>query len=385
LEEQDKLFITTYLEREVSISMGISLREIFKTAGPKIWKLIAGRTHSPMLKHLSLAMANMLQLQEKDQDTWLAMPIIGHSMLPAVYRITLAEGVMLTNLGYTHVAQLFGIHELTGKINKRSAAAMNNVGASIRIKCAALREQLSKLELSAEYMPGECILKTLDRVRWSHTYRKIHRNSVDKTMPGPPSYFTRQRDRIPVPSLKQYMKGYKKLFHLKLHSKTLENSYNIMNRQVWTNLKQCLSMGGAENENLAECQLCGQRENTNHLIFECENYSEKIWRALGDIVTTLENTRVEMHAFNVIYNQEFRCLSPLKNEQLLYLIQEIKRNLILRRYLRATTGPGLIHYNNQRILAHLLITLKKSIYQRSAEGYVHDYLILIQQSIVDAL
>ena len=35
----------------------------------------------------------------------------------------------------THIAKLFGIHELTGKINKNTSSPMNNVEANICIKC----------------------------------------------------------------------------------------------------------------------------------------------------------------------------------------------------------------------------------------------------------
>jgi hypothetical protein len=56
-------------------------------------------------------------------------------------------------------------------------------------------------------------------------------------MPGPLSFFTRRRHGIPVPALDQFMTGYKNLFKMDIPSKTLQNSYLVMNRQVWTNEK----------------------------------------------------------------------------------------------------------------------------------------------------
>ena len=40
------------------------------------------------------------------------------------------------------------------------------------------------------------------------------------------------------PPVAEYMTGYKRLFKLDLPSKTIENSYNILNRQIWTNQKE---------------------------------------------------------------------------------------------------------------------------------------------------
>ena len=153
-----------------------------------------------------------------------------------------------------------------------------------------------------------------------------------------------------------------------------------------TNLKQHLSSRGrGEEVTTADCQLCHRPENTLHIVFECENYSEKIWQALGNIITHIENVRITLHAYNIMYNLDIKGISPTKNEQVLYLIQEIKRNLILRRYIRSTTGSGLTYYNLSRISSHLLITVRKSLYQRQTEGYSHEYLKDIQARIIEEI
>ena len=101
------------------------------------------------------------------------MPILGHTLCPAIYRLSIADGILLTGSGYTYVAQLFGLNEITGKIDRGAVSPMENVEANIRIKCRALRARLFSLDLPIDYMPGESILRTLDRVRWSYTYQKI--------------------------------------------------------------------------------------------------------------------------------------------------------------------------------------------------------------------
>ena len=138
---------------------------------------------------------------------------------------------------------------------------------------------------------------------------------------------------------------------------------------------------GWGDDHSADCYLCGTPESTTHLIFECEQYSEKVWKNLGDTLSLIEDKIITIHAFNVLYNVDIRHLTNIKNEQVLYLIQEIKRNMVLRRFLRETTGPGIINYNRIKIMAHILIVLRKCIYQRKNEGYTYDYLIAMQNYI----
>jgi hypothetical protein len=109
-----------------------------------------------------------------------------------------------------------------------------------------------------------------------------------------------------------FMTGYRNLFKLDIRSKTLENSYLVMNRQVWTNEKNYLSRdgepGGERPDGL--CKLCGRRENTMHLMFECSSYSEPLWATEESLIK--ETIRTEshgedtfncrLHAFLVMYN-----------------------------------------------------------------------------------
>ncbi len=68
-------------------------------------------------------------------------------------------------------------------------------------------------------------------------------------------------------------------------SKTLENSYLVMNRQIWTNEKSFLSrQRGMEERVNDNCKLCEQKENTMHLLFECKKYSELLWALTESIV-----------------------------------------------------------------------------------------------------
>jgi hypothetical protein len=42
--------------------------------------------------------------------------------------------------------------------------------------------------------------------------------------------------------------------------------------------------------------------------------------------------------------------------------------MVYRRYIRCTRGNNIIRFNNVRILAHIMLVLKKTIYQLELEG-----------------
>jgi hypothetical protein len=53
-----------------------------------------------------------------------------------------------------------------------------------------------------------------------------------------------------------------------------------MNRQTWTNEKisKYSRVGRTGGQEEPTCSLCGRRENSMHLMFECEKCSEPLWK-----------------------------------------------------------------------------------------------------------
>ncbi len=80
-----------------------------------------------------------------------------------------------------------------------------------------------------------------------------------------------------------------------------------------------------------------------HLLCECENYSEPLWSKLAEAMTRLFNDisvdevpRVDLGQTNVIYNIPHPSLllhihNKASRNTLLLLIQEVKRNIVYRR------------------------------------------------------
>ena len=236
------------------------------------------------------------------------------------------------------------------------------------------------------YAPQGPFLKTCLNGKFSSLHRKLVREEQEGGVPGPPSYFTRRRDGIPVPALHKFMQGYKNLLNLNIPSKTISNSFLVMNRQIWTNQKRHLSTANAEEQASALCALCGEVENTMHLLFECARCSEPLWELVGEAITALIRQAsptaqaYRIHAYSAIYNIYDGQVPRQHAGQVMAWFQEVKRDLIYRRFKRCTgraTQP-----DRTRLLGYLINTLGRMVslynYQgRNAEGLksCRDYLI----------
>jgi hypothetical protein len=91
------------------------------------------------------------------------------------------------------------------------------------------------------------------------------------------------------------------------------------------------------------CDRCGRMETMEHLLCECEYYSEGLWNRLAETLTKYYNDisttyvpRVDLGQTNIIFNIPHPSLLlyiPDKETRnaILLLVQEIKRDIIYRR------------------------------------------------------
>jgi hypothetical protein len=104
------------------------------------------------------------------------------------------------------------------------------------------------------------------------------------------------------------------------------------------------------------CALCGEVENTMHLLFECAECSEPLWELVGEAITALIRQAsstaqtYQNHAHSAIYNIYDGQLPWQHASQVMAWFQEIKRDIIYCRYKRcmgelsSLTGPCLLGY-----------------------------------------
>jgi hypothetical protein len=393
-------FLATLLRECLREANILNLEELFKIGGPRIWTKVSNRIAetSPFFSCMCRAMARMLELNEESDDGWMTASIAGHTSTLDIYRISAADGIVLDHYGFTYVGKLFGQDDMTGRIRLDSDVEypreMMDRYAGLVMKCKNLRGRLKNIRTRGGTVLGNFSSIT-EGIKFSGLYRKLHRDRRDASLPGPPAYFTRRRDGIPVPSLGLFMTGYKNLFKMDIPSKTLENSYLVMNRQVWTNEKSALSgVGGGPGGEHPEdtCKLCGAKENTMHLMFECERYSEPLWAVVSDVLKETikrksqgrENPNTRMHAFLVLYNVTVGMPAEY-SKNIMILIQEVKRNIVLRRFKRETSDLGVTTFGRRRLLAHLSITVRKIRDLRRYQGKDNSFFDIMAQIIMEQL
>jgi hypothetical protein len=170
----------------------------------------------------------------------------------------------------------------------------------------------------------------------------------------------------------QQMQGYKNLLKLRIPTKTIRNSFLVMNRQIWTNQKRHLSTANAEEQACALCELCGEVENTMHLLFECARCYEPLWELAVEAITVLMRQAspaaqaYRIHAHRATYNICDGQFLWQHDGQVLAWFQEVKRDLIYRRSKRCT-GTA-IQPDWTRLLGCLINTLGRIVWLYNYQG-----------------
>jgi hypothetical protein len=108
----------------------------------------------------------------------------------------------------------------------------------------------------------------------SRQYRLKCRELLEKSIGVTPAYQTRIRDGIAIrPDQRAFTSAYN-LLHLPLITfKTQETAFQNLNRTTWTNNKAFKSRRTLD----PNCERCGRVETMEHLLCECEYYSECLW------------------------------------------------------------------------------------------------------------
>jgi len=313
--------------------------------------------------------AALLRLNEQGEG-WATAHIAGHTVTPLVQTLTAGEAITLSSYGLKTVADLFPPHELRPGLNKNadiiypSILQQNYPGLVAR--CKNLRSKLAHRtgQIQNTQMTFFEVVKD---IKLSKLYRSLKLQQEDSLWPGPPSYFTRRKDGYSLPPLHVYMAGYKTCMSLDMPSKTKEIAFNTLNRQIWTNQKGHWMANNRGEEYSSKCALCDKTENTMHLLFECEKYSELLWFHMSVLLQQQFNkNNIVIHAYNVMYCVTNIFVPHTHRSNVQILIEETKRDIIRRHFLRLQ-NPSLarVRYNKQKILAHIILTCNKIILSRN--------------------
>jgi hypothetical protein len=268
------------------------------------------------------------------------------------------------------VSQLFDTH-LSGRIDKVISTEVLTALAPypmLRHKLKALVHSLLKQPFHNRYScprSNLAILTNLD-INLSRRYRIKNREILDTAIGVAPSYQTRIRDGLAVrPSQRDFTNAYNIIRLPTITSKTRETAFQILNRTIWTNNKAFKSRLRPD----PYCERCKNVETMEHLLCECEYYSEPLWNKLAESLTKLLNDvsvdevpRVELGQTNIIFNIPHPSLllhihDKTSRNAILLLIQEVKRDIIYRRMNLPPSAQQVT--DPRRLAAHIDSTIRR--------------------------
>jgi len=309
---------------------------------------------------------------ERDTKYWHHAPIKGHS-LEGPFRITTLEGQQLHDKDINVVGQLYRTDQYNQQLREEfDRVSMQQAGLSdtLILKLSNMHESIRRQRYSLHdksASPTTLLHFLLFKdANISSNHKKRIKQDIAKEIGTAPAYRTRERDGVYVPDKATFIDGYKVCKLPGLLSKTKEVAFDILNRTVWTNNK-AHKTGTRDNP---DCQLCGDIETMEHLIYSCPHYAEPLWHELSESLTTLfEHTSGSPVARVHITPKEIICNKPhpsvvlyLHDEAarctILQLMQEIKRDILYRRMNIRPAQNGTA-VPTTRIQAHLIATLNK--------------------------
>jgi hypothetical protein len=333
-----------------------SLLDMSISYGPRIWDRFsrAVKGSSRFLSGIATAYSRMLLLNENSVEGWFSASVVGHSQSVGLIEFNRADCLILREEGISQVGDLFPLHELRAGRDMTSDFRFSEHFIErypgLVQKCKFMRKMLGR---GKRPIKGLVIgfYQSVSNIKFSKLLRTLSRERTDSLLKGPPSYFTRQSEGYALPSLNNYMQGYNNIMAADVPLRSKEISFQIMNRQCWTNQKAYWA-GMSEG---SVCDICGETENTYHLLMGCEGYSSIIWATLRDIVNDWIGKDVQFTTYQVLYGQRYIGIGKAYGKFLYEITMEIKRGIIVKRMSRAI-NPNLsrVRQNKKRVAAHII-------------------------------
>ena len=366
-----------------------SLQTHLHRLGTMEWQKTA-RALKPINLMFSMAFkagGDMLGQYEGKKDNWHLTPIVGHQR-EGPFKLQLEEAQLLQQGEIIVVGQLFEENE-AGQLRMpfNTGLAQTLAGhPNIIIKLQNLHQSIrtSRPHMVEKRVVPTSIMQILIQrdMNMSVINRKQDMDKVEETFEVAPAYQTRERDNVYVPDVPTFTAGYSVLKSSSLTSKTKEVVFEILNRTVWTNNK-AFKTGLSDSPN---CQMCGEQETMEHLLYGCPHYSEKLWAELSNAITQLTEiikgnriAGIHLTPREIIFNATHpSILLHYRNDEFQtiigYLIQELKREIIYRR-MNTTEVQRNRDTPIIRIQAHILVSIQKLIsllaYQGLLKNKIH--------------
>ena len=357
IESNFKVLKNAFFEKEDFISKYIN-HEIpeFKTLGSKgLIKLSKNLPHTlEFLRETLIFLSNMLLKLENSPTYFSGSSIFNSKYNTLFFKLNSTESNLLKKnniicFGHLIINREFAT-ELTPSLKPKIDLILDQLEETFSYKKVLSVNHLhlifSKYLEMKEFRPKIMLKKEFDE-------KMAQKYSVA------PSFNTRMKDKVFVlqdKNLSNY--AFKKSIKLPLSSIYKSFNIQILNRTLFTAQKAYNCKVEGEDGN---CVKCGEKEDTSHLLIDCDQYSYPLWLELNASVKAISaKTISEINWMNIIFHKNIRGLDNTSMEQLSILMQIIKYGIYVKR------KSNIIH-SDSRIRAHLILYCNKAI-------MVHNYI-----------
>lgn len=340
--------------------------------GPLAWEKTGERMQdsNKIIAQAFQSVAKFQRIQEREPDTWAYAAIYGHSMSNNSLPFTRTELMELMREKVTTISHLFQItergHVLPEFNDILELKFEDNPFLYFKLKNLYNNIVKGKFRINIQSWCDDTALKETMKsyVNMSRIYKKLNRKKLDNEIKMPPAYATRIRDGVQTVYKTSFREAYGHVRNQNLPSKTKENSFQVLNRTLWTNNKGFKS-GVLDSD---KCSYCDKVETMEHLLCECDNYSYLQWVDLSKYLTKLARSLdqslcdINVGFQAIIFNQEIEAVTRhVKSTSIRKLIQmlihEIRRDIYYRKVNHTTVIRGEVHSTRRR--AHLMAVFKK--------------------------
>jgi hypothetical protein len=182
------------------------------------------------------AMARFCTTLDHRQATWHTAPLWGHTANNLILPITEPEAATLRQAGIHTIGQIYdagdgvNVHSHMPLRIRPPGADGGTWGKVTQIRHAMLRMQILREGVGISDTTRNIIRRT---GTYSHLNRLLYKEQQAKEIKAPPSFFTRQQDRMPLPPIHAYCKAYEKLMAC-TYTSTAATAFNFaaLNRTV---------------------------------------------------------------------------------------------------------------------------------------------------------
>jgi len=367
-------------DREMAVILELILRKYkrptleqhLKYLGSIQWKKTANKleTENLILSQAFRSMSLIIEKFETQQENWGSNAIYGHQQATGLCEISFSEFKTLMEANIFLFSHITEIDALT---SRPSIPLSLNQITLFKIRAFPLLQfklkKLLRLIKTNQFLHPNAVNTNIFTVimknsNISRQYRKLCKLERSNAIKIAPAFNTRIRDSIDSTNKDIFTQAYRVIHHKYLPLKTKENSFQTLNRTLWTNSKAFKS-NMRDND---QCRFCGRPETMEHMLYKCESYAEPQWELLSEAISFLvkkhnpEAANIHVTYQNIVFNTEMRNLAlsiKEKNDRVMIsmLIHEVRRKIYAFR--SSDDSIMLQEIPMIRRIAHLTTVLKQ--------------------------